>query len=181
MQQYVISIMTRDRVGIIADVTSVLQHLRANLSDLSQTVLRGHFTMILLARFPEGATPARIREALLNIDRDDPLEVGIREVSSELPPEPDRTRPDRYVLTAVGPDKIGLVAGVTQYLRHKNINIEDLATRVDGDRYTMILLLDLPPELHVPRLQRGIQVAMDALGVEAKLQHYGVFRATNEI
>ena len=51
---YMISVMSHDRVGIIADVTGAIKSLHGNLEDLSQTVMKGYFTMLLLATFQTG-------------------------------------------------------------------------------------------------------------------------------
>ena len=44
----VITVSGRDRVGIIADVCTLLSELGVNILDLSQTVMQGIFTMTLL-------------------------------------------------------------------------------------------------------------------------------------
>ena len=44
----VITVSGRDRVGIIADVCTLLSDLGVNILDLSQTVMQGIFTMTLL-------------------------------------------------------------------------------------------------------------------------------------
>ena len=49
---YVISVISRDRIGIVADVSSALAALRGDIADLRQSVLRDYFTMILLVTFP---------------------------------------------------------------------------------------------------------------------------------
>ena len=180
-KHFVISIMARDRVGIVADVATAIRSLDGNLGDLSQTVLRGHFTMILVVSFPDSVSQRQIRETLSAIGGDDPFEIGVKASEGPLPEEPGTYDERRYVLTAAGPDRVGLVAHITQYLAQKRINVEDLATRVDDGKYTMILLLDLPPETNMSRLQRGLRLAAQEVGIEAELQHHGIFRATSEI
>ena len=44
----VITVSGKDRVGIIADVCTLLSELGVNILDLSQTVMQGIFTMTLL-------------------------------------------------------------------------------------------------------------------------------------
>ena len=60
---FVISVMEQDRVGIIADVSGIIKKLGGNLADVSQTVMRGYFTMILLADFTREVTAGEIRDA----------------------------------------------------------------------------------------------------------------------
>ncbi len=42
-----ITVIGKDRVGIIADVTILLSSLKINIEDISQTILQGMFTMIM--------------------------------------------------------------------------------------------------------------------------------------
>ena len=42
-----ITVMGKDRVGIIASVSTLLSKLGINIEDISQTVLQGLFTMIM--------------------------------------------------------------------------------------------------------------------------------------
>ncbi|MCR5592661.1 MAG: ACT domain-containing protein [Saccharofermentans sp.] len=44
----VISVIGKDRVGIIAGVSALLSENNININDISQTILNGIFTMIML-------------------------------------------------------------------------------------------------------------------------------------
>lgn len=44
----VVTVLGKDRIGIIASVTAVLAKLDINISDISQTILKDMFTMIML-------------------------------------------------------------------------------------------------------------------------------------
>lgn len=178
---YVISVMAQDRVGIIADVTGAIKALDGNLADLSQTVLRGYFTMILIASFPECLRAADIRAALVAAAGGSSFEIGIAAPAGPLPTESPEVKDRQYVLTAVGPDKIGLVAAVSGYLREKGINIVDLSTTVDNGVYTMMMLVELPSGADVARLKHGLRVAMEDVALSVELRHHAIFRMTNEI
>jgi len=177
---FVISIMAEDRVGIVADVSTAIRNLGGNLADMSQTVLRGHFTMILIASFPEEATRDTVSAALRSVEGETPFAVGVRE-PHEIPDEPSAIAENQYVLTAVGPDRIGLVSAVTEYLRQKEINIQDLSTCVEDGVYTMILLLNLKLGTDVARLKHSLQIAMEDVALSVELRHHALFRSTNEI
>jgi glycine cleavage system transcriptional repressor len=178
---FVISVMAEDRVGIVADVTTAIRNLGGNLADMSQTVLRGYFTMIFIGSFPEKATVEEVRAAVKGVEGSTSFEVGVHEAPTELPAEPAVIAENQYVLTAVGPDRTGLVSAVTEYLRHKEINIRDLSTCVEEGIYTMILLLDLPSGTNVARLKHSLQVAMEDVALSVELRHHALFRHTNEI
>ena len=44
----IVTVIGKDRVGIIADVTALLAQYGVNVLDISQTVLQEYFTMIML-------------------------------------------------------------------------------------------------------------------------------------
>lgn len=44
----IVTVIGKDRVGIIADVCALLSARQVNILDISQTILQGYFTMIML-------------------------------------------------------------------------------------------------------------------------------------
>lgn len=180
-RQFVISIMTRDRVGIIADISESIRILGGNLGELSQTVLYDYFTMIVMASFPESVEPGQIETALARLDTEVPFEIGLKEI--EAPPRDAAagSREGRYVLTAVGPDQPGFVATLTRHLSERGINIQDVDTAVAEGQYTMILQLDIPPQLRVAALKDSLHDVMKSYRASCEIQHNDIFRATNEI
>ena len=179
--QMIISIMARDRVGIVADVTAAIRQLDGNLADLSQTVLCGYFTMIVVASFPADVSTDDVRAAIGRYDRDQQLEIGIKAPEAAVYPEETGHAAGHYILTAAGPDSAGLVAAVSGYLREQGINILDLATHVAQGQYTMMLSVDLAPDSNVGDFKRRMQAALEPTGIRVELQHHEIFRATNEV
>ena len=179
---YVISVMFKDRVGIIADVTSAIKKIGGNLEDLSQTVMRGYFTMLLLAAFPDGTDVKHIQEAFHAVKGLENFEIGIVPfVQDDAATAAESEDQDLYVLTASGPDAPGLVASVAEYLRQKSINIVDLTTKVSQGQYLMMFLVKLPPRTDVGKLKRSLQIATADLGLKTELRHQALFKKTNEI
>ena len=43
----IVTVIGKDRVGIIADVTALLAQYGVNVLDISQTVMQGYFTMMM--------------------------------------------------------------------------------------------------------------------------------------
>ena len=180
-----ISVMSRDRVGIVADVSGRIARLGGDIADASQTTLRGFFTLILLARFPPEVSLASLQHELDGI-RDEPgadpdLEVIVREVAELPDPEPDEPTDEEYVLTVRGPDRIGLLADVTQICKEYLLNILDLSTRSSDGRYVTLLHVDASRALPLDALRSALDEAGAARGFAFTLQHNDVFRATNEI
>ncbi|NJP37278.1 ACT domain-containing protein [Alkalicoccus luteus] len=60
----VISVVGKDQVGIIADVTAVLKEHQINVLDISQTILQDFFTMMMLVDLSRTASMQEIEAAL---------------------------------------------------------------------------------------------------------------------
>ena len=53
----IVTMIGKDRVGIIADVTALLAQYGVNVLDISQTVLQEYFTMIMLVDAAQCTVP----------------------------------------------------------------------------------------------------------------------------
>jgi glycine cleavage system transcriptional repressor len=180
--QFVISVLARDRIGIVAEVSGAIAALGGDIADLRQSVLCDYFTMILLAGFPADVAAADIeaRIAGANAAGHAPLKVTVVE-SAATTGDVSAAAPPIYLLTARGPDRVGFVAGVAAFCARHGLNILDLATTVAEGRYVMMLMVDVSrcDDLHAVR--RQLQAFGAANGLEAVLQHEAIFRATNEV
>ena len=176
---YIINIMSSDRVGIIADATTTIHRLHGNLDELTQTVLKGYFTMILLAHFPDGTKAEDIQAALTGVKNLSNCLIGITPYEAPAPASNENCEP--YIVTASGPDKEGLVSAVSEYLRLKKINITDFTSRTDNGIYTMMLMIALPDGTDVGKLQRSLQIAMEEHHLVIGIRHQRIFSKVNDI
>jgi predicted amino acid-binding ACT domain protein len=185
-QHYVISVVSRDRIGIVADVSSALAALGGDIADLRQSVLRDYFTMILLASFPAEISAGAIQERITSAggSSTSPLHVTVLQAEAATSPSivhrPSSAQPN-YLLTARGPDRVGFVASVSAFCARNGLNILDLATTVADGRYVMMLLVDVSRCADLDAVRRQLQEFGQANGLEAVLQHEAIFRATNEV
>ena len=73
-----LTVVGKDRTGVVARVTSFLFEERANVEALEERVRRGQFHMMLEASFPEGFDAARVRKGLDAIARELAMEARFR-------------------------------------------------------------------------------------------------------
>jgi predicted amino acid-binding ACT domain protein len=179
--QYVISVFSRDRVGIVAEVSGAIAALGGDIADLRQSVLRDYFTMILLAGFPAGVAAADIEAQIAGANATGHASLNVTVVESAATAAPLTSAPPIYLLTARGPDRVGFVAGVSAFCAHNGLNILDLATTVADGRYVMMLMVDVSRSDDLHAVRRQLQEFGAANGLEAVLQHEAIFRATNEV
>ena len=66
----IVTVVGKDRVGIIAQVCTLLSQQDVNVLDISQTVLQDYFTMIMLVDAGESKRPFAELAALLKEEGD---------------------------------------------------------------------------------------------------------------
>lgn len=75
----IVSVIGKDRTGIIAKVTTKLYELDCNVEDISQTVMHGsYFTMIMLVTLAEGLSVNKVNEALHSVGEELGVEICVR-------------------------------------------------------------------------------------------------------
>jgi len=181
-KQMIISVMSKDRPGIIADITGAIYQLGGDVADLNQTVLCGYLTMILSVSFTPEVTKEDLLASISHIKTSSRFEVSIKELDpkqqDKVPGPPEET----YILTVQGPNKTGIVHGVSLFCYNHNINIFDLATTLRNDQYTMALQLDLKHcNTSLATLQQELEDYSKQSGLTILMQHNDIFQVTNEV
>lgn len=180
-KQIIISVMSQDRPGIIADITGVIYKLNGDLADLNQSVLFGYLTMILVATFDAHITREEILARVSAIKSPTKLDVMVREMDIPLDTSHSGLPEKTYIVTAQGENRSGLVHGISSFCYHHNINILDLATTRTDNRYTMILQLDLSKVASILEVRNKLQEYGKESGLHVVMQHQQLFKVTNEI
>lgn len=176
LQRYVVSVLARDRAGIIADVSDALFGLGANLEALSQTVVWDWFTMIVCGAFPPEVTADQVRQAVESAGGFSATVLPFGEMAQAAghPGEP-------YVVTASGEDRPGIVRTLTQCFASKGINIEDVWNEVRDGRFIVIFHVTVPPHVDPGDARYELDAAGADAGVSVTLQHQDIFTATNSL
>ena len=79
----IVTVIGKDRVGIIAAVCIKLAGLNINVLDISQTIMQGNFTMIMAVDVSQAtASFAEIRDAIADLGRE--MELSIRIQREEI-------------------------------------------------------------------------------------------------
>lgn len=159
------TVVGRDRPGIIADVTQALAGLGLSLTDSTMTLLRGHFAMTLICA--GDVEPDRVERALAPLSGDGSLLVTVAGVQPEAAQEPLGSP---YVLTVHGADRLGIVAAVTRVVAAAGGNITDLTTRLTGDLYLLVAEVDLPAGCDLDALRGQLVEVAGKLDVYAALR-----------
>ena len=179
MSSYIISVTAADRVGIVFSVTGALLDLGGNVLELSQTVMRGYFTIILEAEFQGERTREQIVEAIHERGRRFDLQVQVTEIKDGRP-EPQTAVGERFILTVLGDDSPGIVHNIAGSLAAHGANIVDLHARVDGPRFSLVMEALIPHDLTPAAIRSELERFGRAHKLEAFVQHENIFAATTE-
>lgn len=179
-QEYIITVMGRDRLGVIADVTRAVLKLEGRVHELSQTVLRGFFTVIFAATFPEGTDEEAIQRTIAAQGAPNEFCIGVKRcpLGFEWKPPPAT---GRFILTAQGPDRPDLIHRIAAYLSDKGINIEDFYAQPQDGESVLILQVYIPDTWDIYQLQLDLEELGREVGLTSHLQHENIFRVTSEI
>lgn len=181
-KQMIISVMSKDRPGIIADITGAIYQLEGDVADLNQTVLCGYLSMILSASFEPEVTKEDLLAAISHVKTSCKFEVSIKELAPGQLEEYLGAPAETYVLTVQGPNQTGIVHGISKFCYNHNINIFDLATTLQDDRFTMALQLDLTNcSSSLDSLQQKLDEYSEESGLTIFMQHNDIFQVTNEV
>jgi len=171
MPHFALSVVGRDRPGIAAAVTEPLAGHAVNIEDSRMTILRGHFTMMLILAAPGDVDRARLAADLDAAGGRLGLEaVVLRDVDALDP----HAAPATHIATVYGADHPGIVHAVTGALSAGGVNITDLSTRLVGDDegeplYVMMLELAPPAGTGTEALQTVLAEVGSAQGVDVSI------------
>jgi ACT domain-containing protein len=88
----------------------------------------------------------------------------------------------RAVLTVLGVDRVGIVAGVTAVLAELQVNIEDIRMALMGEIFTMICMVNVAGcPVPFADLQAALEARGRDLGVQAMIQREETFRAMHRV
>ena len=75
----IVTVVGKDRVGIIAGVCTALANFNVNILDISQTVMQGYFTMMMATDVSKSNIPlARLVSELESVGKDMGLSIRIQ-------------------------------------------------------------------------------------------------------
>ena len=74
----IITVLGKDRVGIIAQVCTFLSERQVNILDISQTIVQGFFNMLMIVDMPAGADFSQLADGLRALGEGMGLEIKLQ-------------------------------------------------------------------------------------------------------
>jgi glycine cleavage system transcriptional repressor len=167
-----VTVVGNDKPGIVAAVTRSLYEAGCNLQDVTSTILRGHFSMVLIVQGPSDASPEELERSLAQAGSDLSLVVTVRPVEDVDEPISAPT----HIVSVYGADRPGIVYRVADALASGGVNITDLTSRVIGGEdspvYALMLEASVPldaplePLLGSLRSELGVEITSHAVDAD---------------
>ena len=84
----------------------------------------------------------------------------------------------KAILTVIGKDRVGIIAGISSELQQLNINILDVTQTIMQGYFTMIMMLDLKlSSNNFEEIKKALELKGKELGVEVKIQREEIFNS----
>ncbi|NLV63724.1 MAG: ACT domain-containing protein [Clostridiaceae bacterium] len=88
----------------------------------------------------------------------------------------------RAVITVIGYDRVGLIAGISAVLAESNVNILDISQTTMQDLFTMMMLVDLDGlNIDFSELKDRLENKGKELGVDVRIQREEIFKSMHRI
>jgi ACT domain-containing protein len=90
---------------------------------------------------------------------------------------------NRFIVTVIGCDRVGIVAKIAAVMAEYGVNIVDISQTTMQDIFTMIMLVQAPAGegFKLAAFQGAMEQAAKELGVEVKAQHEDAFKNMHRI
>jgi ACT domain-containing protein len=86
------------------------------------------------------------------------------------------------IVTALGPDRHGLLAAVASTVAEQNANIDDVSQTVSNGMFTMIMFVSFDEtETTMADLQAALNETGARIGLQIHVQHENIFRFMHRI
>lgn len=88
----------------------------------------------------------------------------------------------RAVITVIGKDRVGIIAGISSILADSNINILDISQTTMQDIFTMVMLVDISKLAeNFTDISEKLDKKGQELGITVRIQHEDIFNSMHRI
>ena len=88
----------------------------------------------------------------------------------------------KTIITVVGKDTVGIIAGVCSYLAENNVNILDISQTIVQEYFNMMMIVDCnKASKPIQELADDLDKLGEKIGVSIKMQHEDIFNSMHRI
>lgn len=87
----------------------------------------------------------------------------------------------KAIVTTVGQDQVGIIAGVSHYLSTAQINILDVSQTIMSGYFTMMMMVEVPADQDFTKLAADLKDLGTQLGVEINIRNERLYQAMHQL
>lgn len=87
----------------------------------------------------------------------------------------------KAIVTTVGQDQVGIIAGVSHYLFTAQINILDVSQTIMSGYFTMMMMVEVPADQDFTKLAADLKDLGTQLGVEINIRNERLYQAMHQL
>lgn len=87
----------------------------------------------------------------------------------------------RAILTTIGKDKTGIIAGISSYLAQNDINIVDVSQTIMDGYFTMMMMVDVDAAADFEKLTQELDALGTKLGVDINIRNQEMYDAMHQL
>ncbi|TFZ15132.1 ACT domain-containing protein [Limosilactobacillus fermentum] len=87
----------------------------------------------------------------------------------------------KAIVTTVGQDQVGIIAGVSHYLSTAQINILDVSQTIMSGYFTMMMMVEVPADQDFTKLAANLKDLGTQLGVEINIRNERLYQAMHQL
>jgi glycine cleavage system transcriptional repressor len=169
-KKFIMTAFSKDRPGIVADVTEVIYENGCNLEDSTMTRMLDEFAIIFLFAGKGDRLQDQLFSACRRLEREKGITAFIRAAEAKV-----REEQITYFTKTIhveGIDQAGIVFKISRFLADENINIENLTSqRVNSPEsgtaiYFMEIKVQVPEKISLAHLEKGLSRVGEELNLE---------------
>lgn len=177
---YVLSVIGKDRIGIVSEVTQFLYREGLNIVDIEQSVIHSQFTMVLLIQPLQDHFPRkRVQAGLNHLARALDMRITMTPLRAFKGLRLAETKKS-YILTILGGDRPGVVAGFSSVLAKHACNIERIKMIARGEFLAMEMWVDLR-EAHFTHLRADLNRVAKSVGMDLIVQPEPLYKKRKKV
>ena len=89
---------------------------------------------------------------------------------------------NKVIITVVGKDMVGIIAGVCTYLANNKINILDISQTIVSGYFNMMMITDMEKStVNFTQVSEDLDALGDSIGVKIKAQKEEIFESMHRL
>ena len=173
-KKFIMTAFSKDRPGVVADITEVIYENGCNLEDSTMTSMLDEFAIILLFVGKGDSLKDQLLKECRRLEKEKGITAFIRSVEAE-----DKEKQINFFTKTIiveGIDQAGIVYNVSRFLANNNINIESLTSRRIASPesgtaiYFMEIKVQIPEEISLEHIENELSQVGEALNLDITIQ-----------